>query len=567
MGKVTRDAPWIVPFERNPRFTGRESQLTNLEAMLSVRSQTTKIAIYGLGGVGKTQLAIEFVHRVRTEDENVSVIWIPATNMESLEQSYRDVAQQLGISESEDHKTDVKKLVQQYLSKESASQWVLVFDNADDIDMWTSKSKRGPGRLIDYLPKSKRGTIIFTTRDRKTAVKLAEQNIVEVQEMDEDMATQLLQNCLVNNELVNEHQDTSELLSQLTYLPLAIVQAAAYVNENGMELADYLSLLKEQEDDVVNLLSKDFEANCNYDNVKGPVATTWLISFEQIRCRDPLAADYLSFIACVDPKDVPQSLLPPPTSRMKGMEAIGTLKAYSFIVGRRTDSAIDVHRLVHLATRNWLRKEELLAQWTEKAIVRLEEVFPDDNYRNRSVWRAYLPHARMALESDIGDRNLENRIHLMWRYGTCLYRDGRWKEAEEVFVQAMETFKSVLEPEHPSTLTSMANLASTYRNQGRWKEAEELEVQVMETRKRVLGAEHPDTLTSMNNIAHTWKEQGRTMDAVELMKQCIGLRTKVLGAEHPFTLSSSETLIEWETETLRLMDASDNVLGSNDADR
>jgi hypothetical protein len=93
----------------------------------------------------------------------------------------------------------------------------------------------------------------------------------------------------------------------------------------------------------------------------------------------------------------------------------------------------------------------------------------------------------------------------------------------------------------------MANLASTYRNQGRWKEAEELEVQVMETRKRVLGAEHPNTLTSMNNFAFTLKEQGRNIEAIKLMTECVQLRIRVSGAEHPHTLTSSATLAEWQS--------------------
>ena len=90
------DAPWIVPFDRNPRFTGREPQLTKLEEKLVIGDQTTKIAITGLGGVGKTQLVLELVYRTRAKHNNCSIIWIPATNRESLEQAYLDVAKQLG---------------------------------------------------------------------------------------------------------------------------------------------------------------------------------------------------------------------------------------------------------------------------------------------------------------------------------------------------------------------------------------------------------------------------------------------------------------------------------------
>jgi NB-ARC domain len=192
------DAPWIVPFDRNPRFTGRESQLTKLEEKLVMGDQTTKIAITGLGGVGKTQLVLELIYRTRAKHDNCSIVWIPATNKESLEQAYLDVAKQLGIPGCEEDKADVKRLVQDHLSNESTGQWLLVFDNADDIDMWIGKSEQGSGRLIEYLPRSKQGSIIFTTRDRKAAVKLAHQNIVEVPEMDETVATQLLQKYLID---------------------------------------------------------------------------------------------------------------------------------------------------------------------------------------------------------------------------------------------------------------------------------------------------------------------------------------------------------------------------------
>ncbi|OCK88522.1 TPR-like protein [Cenococcum geophilum 1.58] len=540
--EVMHHAPLIVPFERNPRFTGRESDLMKLEESLFIGDQTTKVAIMGLGGIGKTQLALELAYRLRIKDKNCSIIWIPAINRESLEQAYLDVAKQLKITGCREDKEDVKRLVQDHLGKESAGKWLLVFDNADDIDMWIGKSEQGSSRLIEYLPKNKRGSIIFTTRDRKTAVKLAHQNIVEVGEMNETVATELLQKCLFNKDLVNNRLDTTTLLNELTYLPLAIVQAAAYISENGLALADYLSLLAEQEEDVVDLLSEEFEDDWRYRNVKNPVAVTWLISFDQIRHRDPLAAEYLSFMACVNPKNVPQSLLPPGQSRKKEIDAIGTLNAYSFIAKRPGELAIDVHRLVHLATRNWLRKEKLLARWTSGAIARLAEMLADIGNENKVIWRTYLPHARYALELDLVDEYGEDRINLGWRYGICLDYDGRYNEADISFEQVMKTCRRVLGKEHPSTLTSMANLASTYSHQGRWKEAEELEVQVMETRKRVLGAEHPDTLTSMANLASTYRDQGRWKEAEELQAKELEICSRVLGAEHPDTLTSIANL-------------------------
>jgi len=165
---------------------------------------------------------------------------------------------------------------------------------------------------------------------------------------------------------------------------------------------------------------------------------------------------------------VPQSLLPPSPSPKKETNAIGTLDAYSFISKRLADLAFDVHQLVHLATRNWLWKEELLAQWTERAIMRLKDIFLNNDHWNRSVWRSYLAHARYALESHLVDTDGKSRINLMWKCGMCLYHDGRWKEAEVLFRKVMETRNRVLGAEHPDTLTSMTKLASTYQKQGRW---------------------------------------------------------------------------------------------------
>jgi hypothetical protein len=346
--------------------------------MLFAEDRTTNVAITGLGGVGKTQLVLELVYRTKDKYKKCAILWIPAINMETLQQAYRNVAQELKIPGWEEDKADVRRLVQEYLSKESSGQWLLVFDNADDMDMWTDKSESG--RLTEYLPRSKQGCIVFTTRNRKMAVKLAHQNIIEVPEMNKKTSTQLLQKYLVDQDLLSNEQGTNALLTQLTYLPLAIVQAAAYINENMISFAEYISMWADQEVNVIDLLSEDFEDDGRYLNMKNPVATTWLISFEQIRRRDPLAADYLSFMACIDAKDIPQSLLPRGPSRKHEIDAIATLQAYSFIV-RPSDIVVHIQQLVHFTTRNWLRTQHLLGRWTEKAIERLKKVFPDHSTR------------------------------------------------------------------------------------------------------------------------------------------------------------------------------------------
>ena len=540
-----REPPRIMPFERNPRFTGRELTLLEIGKILFQSNRTTKAAIIGLGGVGKTQVAIELVHRVMEEHKDCSVFWISAIDIESLHQGYLAVAQKLNIPGWNQDGTDVKGLVEDYLSRGSVRHWLLVFDNADDIDMWMQPpaSKEGADkRLIDYLPRSTRGNILFTTRDRRAAVKLAHQNIVRLQEMSKDISKELLQKCLIDSSLVDSDNSTGVLLEQLTYLPLAIVQASAYINENGISIADYVSLLAEKDKSTIELLSEDFEDDGRYRNIKNPVATTWLISFEQISQKDTLAAEYLSFMACIEPKDIPESLLPIAPSRKKQLDAIGTLNAYSFVNKRPGGSVLDLHRLVHIATRKWLIENGQMAEWTSKTIIRLAEIFPSDENENRHLWRAYLPHASYILQSPDTSGDQEYRVQLSNKFGMCLLSDGRYKEAENFLKDVTEWRVKALGQEHPATLTSMNNLAWVLDSQGEYEKAEAMNRQTLEFRKQALGQEHPDTLTSMSNLALVLNSQGKYKEAEAMNRQALNVSEKALGQEHPDTLTSMSNL-------------------------
>ncbi|KAF1938025.1 kinesin light chain 3 [Clathrospora elynae] len=552
--------PFIVPFNRNDRFVGRESQLTKLEGKLFVGASTTKVVIEGLVGIGKTQLALELAYRIRQRFKNCSVFWISVNDTESLYQAFAQIAQQLKIPGWDDEKADIKKLVQLHLSKESAGQWLLIFDNAEEAESESAGSSKAAS-LSECLPSSAQGAVVFTTADRTTAAKLASHNIVELPKMEQDMAQKMLETHLVYS--MNEQEQADLLLKELAYLPLAIVQAAAYVNVNKISLQEYQSLLAEKKKEAVEPIDKKSASL---------IATTWLISFEQICRHDTLAADYLLFMACIDRNDVPLSLLLADSLREKGARAVGTLEAYSFVTKRTAQSALNLHRL-----------KGLLSQQTQVVIRCLLKIFPVPNYGSRSKWRRLLPHAKFALSSVIPEQENIARTSLLWKCAMTLHIDGRFNEAE---VQVLERRKTVLGEEHPDTLNGMANLASTYGNQGRWKEDEDLEVQVMERRKRVLGEEHPDTLTSMANLALVYKNQGRWKEAhdvfgeehrstlvsmanlassyreqrrwkeaEELEVQVIKTSLRVLGEEHPDTLNGMANLASTYGNQGRLKDA------------
>ncbi|KAL3456402.1 hypothetical protein BJX64DRAFT_41730 [Aspergillus heterothallicus] len=574
---------WLVPFRKNPGFVGREGEIAKVEELFGKANGPFKVALCGLGGVGKTQIALELAYRVRERDSTCSVFWIPCTSNASVEQALMGIAQIIGLQDVKP--SDLTERVKDYLSQASGQKWLLIFDNADDMDMWVGEGA-GATEIANILAPSEQGHILFTTRNRKLAVRLTSPFVIDVSEPDTETGVKILEEGLQKKELLLNRDETIALLEQLTFLPLAISQAAAYINSNNIELSDYTALLKEQESDVVELLSEDFGDNRRYQTVQNPVATTWLISFQQIQRLNPLAADYLSFMACISPRDIPQSLLPEAPSRKKKIDAVGLLKAFSFVAEQAQDHALSLHRLVHLSTRNWLRREQQFSLQIQKTANHLKQVFPDNEHKNQKLWREYLPHAlSLAGESDF-QREREEYTRLLQNVGRCLRTDGRyseaavlfeditkvwrgrlgdddavslmadlaftywgqgrWKEAKELGVQVLEINKRVLGPEHPNTLTSMANLASIYLDQGQWEEAKELGVQVLEIRKRVLGPEHPKTLTSMNNLAHTLYSQEKVYEAVVLMEKCVRLQVRSLGPSHPHTKNSASSLKSWK---------------------
>ena len=506
-----------------------------------------RAAVVGLGGVGKTQVVLEFAYRKREVSPNCSIFWIPAVNPATFEQVYLQIGHLLNIHGIAEKNADVKQLIKTRLSQESSGQWLLILDNADDIDVLY---KKGYGdneslALIDYLPSSRYGSIVFTTRNRKAAVKQAGGNVVKVYEMDQADAKKILEKTLIQKHILKENKATVKLLELLAYLPLAIVQAVAFINENEISISSYIALYENGEDEVIELLSKDFEDQGRYrdKDMKNPIATTWLISFNQISLQDRLAADYLSFMSCVVPQRIPESLLPPAQSKIKMTAAIGTLTAYSFITKREIEQTFDLHRLVHLATRNWMRTTQSLAAWTQRTLSRLADVFPIGDHKNKAIWTAYLPHALHILAlPHPSNGNKEAEITLLFKVGWCLDSNGQYVESEQMHRQTLALREKVLGIEHPDTLTSMSQLASALSNQGKYVEAEQMHRQTLALREKVLGLEHPNTLTSMNELALALSSQGKYVEAEQMHRQTLALREKVSGIEHPGTLTSMNNI-------------------------
>ncbi|OQE40897.1 hypothetical protein PENCOP_c005G06057 [Penicillium coprophilum] len=530
---------WTVPFARNPRFVGRQQEIDYLENLIIHAIGPTKVAIHGLGGIGKTQIALELAYRTREKVPECSIFWIPCTSYESVQQAYMNIASALGISDIEPAK--MIEQVKAYLSQYSAGRWLLVFDNADNMEMWTKGSATAPP-LKDFLPSSENGHFLFTSRNRKLAVRVASPNIVSIPNVDQITAIKILEKSLIQEGLLHDNYTNSALLEQLGFLPLAINQAAAYINENKIELSDYLSLLKDREIDAAELLSEEFQDDGRYAETQNPVLTTWLISFQQIQDLDKLAADYLSFIACINPRDIPQSILPLPTSAKKKIDALGLLSAYSFIGEHACNSSFSLHRLVHLATRNWMRRTEIFDHWVRRAAHQLDDIFPEDDHNNQGLWGDYLPHALYLINSEEFHNIHHKYVGLLSRVGRSLQSYARYNEAKVLLIDCLEVRERDVGPEHPYTLNSVSNLGLVLEQQGNYEEAEAMHRRALEGREKALGQEHPDTLTSVSNLGSVLERQGNYEEAEAMHRRDLLGSEKVLGPEHPDTLASVSNL-------------------------
>jgi tetratricopeptide (TPR) repeat protein len=499
----------------------------------------------GLGGVGKTQIALECAFQLQTISPICSVFWIRATSTTSFENAYRDIGQYLEIPGLEDAKADVKKMVKTRLSQESVGKWLLIVDNADDFEMFyhNDGGDDQSSALSEYLPFSTLGAILFTTRDREAATQFAGPNVVVVDEMDDTESRELLRRNVHGKKLIDDDISMKMLLALLTNLPLAIMQAAAYLNTNGCTIADYLRIYQESNDNVIRLLSRDFQDSRRYLGMKNPVATTWLISFDQIQTRDPLAADYMAFISCIKEQDIPQGLLPP-ASEIKKKEAIGTLKAFGFVKDCVSGTSYDMHRLVYIAMQNWLRLKEQWRSWNEKTLDRMAYMFPWPRHENRAEWLIYLPHALYVIATIKQHFNgaINLPAGLLHNLASSLSQQGKYAEAEALNRQTLKLQETVLGKDHPDTLGSMNNLAISLRQQGKYGEAEALDQQTLKLQETVLGKDHPDTLRSMNNLAISLCQQGKYTEAEALDQQTLKLQETVLGKDHPDTLRSMNNL-------------------------
>ncbi|MGH3250843.1 MAG: FxSxx-COOH system tetratricopeptide repeat protein [Trebonia sp.] len=411
---------WNVP-SRLAHFTGREDLIEKMRNDLSATDSPHVCTLFGLGGVGKTSLAIEYAHRFAGHYK--LVWWINADEPRSIIQQLARLATRLSLQGP----TDNEKLIAliEYLQRNSG--WMLIFDNVEDP------------REISHLMPSGDGNVLITSR-RTTFGSLGTTIPVDVLQRADSIAF------LRKRRPSVEKEKCGELAETLGDLPLALEQVAAYLDMNQVSLGTYLSLWKIRSQ---QLLEKGQVVGHEHT-----IATVWNISVEKIAELNPAAIDLLNISAFLAPSVIPSflftfntELLPARLARAASdelyfSEVLGALASYSMChyISDGAISALSFHRLVQAATRRKLAEVE--AEKASGTALRLleAEVPPNsrDNQETWPWWYVFLPHVLVAARLGAGfSSNGENVSRLLWGAGVYMHSQGRPNEGIPLLEQAL----------------------------------------------------------------------------------------------------------------------------------
>lgn len=499
--------------------------------------------MFDLTQKSKSKLAIEYTHDIRAKSPETWVFWVHASNLERYGQSFRDIAHRAKISGYQDPRVNIFELVCDWLLGNPARKWILVLDNLDDDGFLRDPSllsgaRAGVSRrpLLAFLPRGgPNGRIIITSRCNDVALRLVdERDLISVEPMDEVDSLELFQKKIGHTDAGYDGDDASKLLNALEYIPLAIVQAAAYIKRRAprCSVAKYLEDFQKSEHKKVKFLEFEAEHFHRDWEAKNSILTTWRISFDHIRLVRPSAADLLSLMSFFDPQGIPEYLLrcrpemePCDDDDADSLddafeEDIQTLRDYLFIsVTGTSGSTFQIHHLVQLATRTWLKTHNQLEQWKVQFIKNLSIEFLVDKGKDYEKNSILFPHARAALVQQPATNDALDKWATLLCNAAAVYAGAmvhHMTDAEDMAEKAFETRKSLRGPDSPSTLSSMILVASIYTQKGRLDEAETLGKEVLDKHTRVFGEGDERTIVSMGNLAGTYANQGRIQEAHDL---------------------------------------------------
>ncbi len=528
---------WNVPYRRNGFFTGREEVLEQLHIALTAQAQPVALAqpqaISGLGGIGKTQTAVEYAHRYR--DDYKAVLWARAETADLLMSDYLIIAALLDLAErNEQEQHKVVNAVLRWF--DTHDDWLLILDNADDLEM-----------ASDFIPSSGKGHVLITTRAHSTGT-IAGRIELDTMTVEEGMLFLLRRIKRIRGnaplESISEsiRSQTRTIVEEMDALPLALDQAGAYIEETGTGLSDYLKLYQARRHRLLRMRGQDAAGHPE------PVATTWSLSVEKIRQANPAAAELLKLLALLHPDRIPESMLVAGASALGPVlepivsdefdfnEALGELHKYSLIKRDPEEKILAIHRLVQAVIWDGMSEQER-EEWTERAITALDVVFPQvTNDATHETWEQcerFLPHALACAGLIATQKSSVVLASVLYKTAEYLRERAQYEQAEPLHQRALSIREQTLGSADPQVATSLHALATLYHQQGKYKQAAPLYQRALSIREQTLGSADPQVAASLNNLAVLYFHQGKYEQAEPLYQRALHMREQALGPEHP----------------------------------
>ncbi|KAG8722151.1 hypothetical protein FRC09_006729 [Ceratobasidium sp. 395] len=578
-------------------FTGRKTVLSQIEEYFMGDPRTSVqhvFVLHGLGGSGKTQIALKFIETHR--DAFWNVFYIDASSAEAISTDLKAIALAKGVGATTD---DTLK----WLAGQD-KKWLMVFNDADDTSL----------DLQQYFPVCLHGDILITTRNRQM-IKIAGETKPgvraerQVSTMPHGDAKKLLlraSGMATNNPADN--RSAIALAKELGCLALAIIQAGAYIQVNECTLEEYLEMFRKNK----LVLEEFLKIKPKHKDYRWTVYTTWRISYDQLEGRVSEFLRLLGFLhregitesmfqnACERLSSYPSELICTPkelaikqelTEFLKSgfcaadgsfskpvfLDFIRELRSYSLIDFNPFDRTYSIHSLL----QDWVRRMAVEGGSTSRfstALLLALSIRYESDSLSRYAMKRLLPHVDTVLinlevmpctanafawvyqENDLwkeagnllklaltGSKRMLGETHATTIYNVenlavTLSRQDRWAEAEMLRQQAIEACEIILGAEHAHTLWAMSNLALHYAELGRFQNAEDLQLRVVEAKKRAIGATHTDTLQAAGNLAIVWADSGQLEKARRLQESIHNAFTKSAGPQHPDTLTSMQHL-------------------------
>jgi tetratricopeptide (TPR) repeat protein len=496
-------------------FTGRADELDRLDAILTRKrpaavTQVGRAAVQGMGGVGKTTLAVEYANRFRNLYDGVW--WCPAETRTGLVTSLAALAKELGAASAE--VADIEKAAQAALRRlaEQGDIWLLVYDNV-----------ASPDAIADLLPSA--GARVLITSRFSDFAGLADEVALDVLPIGEAIAF------LIDRAGRSDKAGARTLAGALGCLPLALGHAAAFCKRTGMSFAAFAM--------KASSLMDSAPRGAAYPR---SVAATFDLAISEAVKQCPAAEDLMAFLAFCAPDRIPMTLvegaIDDESERTAALAAVAEVSLVKHDPFEDGAPAVTVHRLVQAVARARSEANGAAQGAVAVVIARLAVLYPDDGYRNPASWALcaqLTPHLLAGCETEA------QRADLLNSAGSYFHGRAIYSEARLHFERALAISEKGFGPEHRSTAASLSNLALLLKDQGDLAGARPLFERALAIAEKGFGPDHPNTARILNNLAVVLQDQGDIEGARPLFERALAIFEKALGPEHPDTATSLNT--------------------------